>query len=218
MGRALVAGIGVGLAVAVPLGAIGLLVLRTASLRGWRAGAPAAAGVAVADLLYAGVAATAGGVLAGPIGAVAGPLRVVAAVLLLVLAARGLAAARHPAPAPAGEGSAPGLPAPAVGGYPAEAERPWRTFGGFLALTLLNPLTVLTFGAVVVALPPGLLDGVAPRVAFVLGAGAASLAWQLALAGAGSLLGSRLGPRWQRATALLGNGAIAALAVAALFA
>jgi len=207
MGRALVAGIGVGFAVAVPLGAIGLLVLRTATLRGWRAGAPAATGVAAADLLYAGVAATAGGVLARTITAVAGPLRTVAAVLLLVLAARGLAAAWRPTPA----AEVAALPEP-------DAERPWRTFAGFLALTLLNPLTVLTFGAVVVALPPGLLGGVGARAAFVLGAGAASLAWQLALAGAGSLLGGRLGPRWQRATALLGNGAIAALAVAALFA
>jgi threonine/homoserine/homoserine lactone efflux protein len=200
MGGALAAGVAVGLAVALPLGAIGLLVLRTATQRGLRVGLAAATGVGGADLLYAAVAATAGGVLSRPIQAVAVPLRIVAAILLLVIAGRGLVGARRPA-------TSEQDPPPA---------RPWRTFAAFLGLTLLNPLTVLTFAAVVVALPPDLLDTAGARVAFVLGAGAASIAWQAVLAGAGAVLGQRLDPRWQRLTALAGNGAIAALAVAAL--
>lgn len=195
--------VAVGLAVALPLGAIGLLVVRTGTERGVATGLAAAAGVATADIAYAAVAATAGGVLAGPVATAAGPLRVVAALVLLAVAAAGLARALR-RPAGAAPTSAP------------EAARPWRTWAGFLGLTALNPLTLLTFGAVVVALPAGLLDGPAQRAAFVAGAGGASLAWQAVLAVAGAALGRRLDARWQRWTALAGNAAIAALAVTAL--
>ncbi len=130
------------------------------------------------------------------------PLRVVAGVVLLAVAVHGALGALRP-PATAAR-------------PPRSAGPPWRTTAAFLALTLLNPLTVVTFAAVVVALPPDLLAGAGARAAFVLGVGGASLAWQLALGLLGGLLGARLSPRWQRATTLLGNAAIAVLAVAAL--
>jgi threonine/homoserine/homoserine lactone efflux protein len=199
--QALLAGIGVGLAVALPLGAVGLLVVRTGTERGLRGGLAAAAGVATADLLYAGLAATAGGVLAGAVVAVAGPLRVVAAAALLALATRGLVQAWRP---------------PAALDTRAAPRRARRTWAAFLGITLLNPLTVVAFGAVVVALPPALLTGTAARTAFVVGVGAASMAWQAVLAALGAALGRRLGRRWQRTTAVVGNVAIAVLAVAAL--
>ena len=56
---ALVAGAAAGLAVAMPLGAIGLLILEAAIRRGLRPGIAAGAGVAAADLTYAVVAACA---------------------------------------------------------------------------------------------------------------------------------------------------------------
>ena len=56
----LVAGLLAGWGVAIPLGAIGVMVVDLGMRGGFRPAAAAAAGVATADLLYAAVAAAAG--------------------------------------------------------------------------------------------------------------------------------------------------------------
>ena len=58
------------------------------------------------------------------------------------------------------------------------------------------------------------LDGAGPRIAFVLGVGAASAAWQLALAGAGSAAGMRAGPRARAWFGVAGDLVVLGLAVA----
>ena len=57
---ALVSGLVAGWGVAIPLGAIGVLLVDLGMRGGFRHAAPAAAAVATADLLYAAVAAAAG--------------------------------------------------------------------------------------------------------------------------------------------------------------
>jgi arginine exporter protein ArgO len=205
MTAALVAGLIAGYGVAVPVGAIAVLIAGLAARTSLRVGAAAALGVATADGLYAAVAVTGGTALAGVITPIAVPLRWSAAVVLVGLATTtaftAIRAHRTP-PAAADHATGGTLSTPA------------RAFGGILALTLLNPLTVVYFGALVLArqadgdLPPG------EAAAFVLGAFLASASWQLLVAAGGSLVGRVLtGRRGRVVTALASAALIAVLAV-----
>jgi len=98
------------------------------------------------------------------------------------------------------------------------AERPVpsaaRAYLGLLGVTLLNPVTVVYFAALVVG--SSTADAVRPvdRAVFVLAALAASASWQLLLACGGALLGRALtGRRGRLVTALLSSGVILTLAL-----
>ncbi|MEH1013294.1 LysE family transporter [Micromonospora sp. CPCC 206060] len=204
MTGAFVAGLLAGYGVAIPVGAIAVLILGLSARTSFRVGAAAALAVATADGLYAMVAVLGGAVLADLITPVAGPLRVLAAVVLLGIAGHGAwrALRRRSSAAPGRTGA--GL------------TTPWRAFAGVLALTLLNPATVLYFTALILGRPdtgPDLLAG----GLFVAGAFLASASWQLLIAGGGSLVGRVLtGPRGRLTTALLSSALITALAVVML--
>ena len=73
---------------------------------------------------------------------------------------------------------------------------PVRAYAALVALTAVNPATVITFSAVALGRPAGNagLSWLAIGL-FTLGAFAASAAWQLLLVGGGSLLGRLLGGR-----------------------
>lgn len=205
MSAAFLAGMVAGYGVAVPVGAIAILIAGLAARTSLRVGAAAALGVATADGLYAAVAVTGGAALAGIIAPVATPMRWIAATVLIVLAAHTAVTAirRHHRPGGAGAGAGVG------GGM----TTPIRAYGGILALTLLNPMTVVYFGALVLArqaagdLPP------VAAAAFVLGAFLASASWQVLIAAGGSLVGRVLtGRRGRLLTALASAALIAALA------
>lgn len=207
---ALLTGLAAGLAVAMPLGAIGVLLLHEGMTHGARSAAAGAAGVAVVDTAYATLAVVGGTGVAAVLGDHEAAVRVVGAAVLGAVAIGGTVRTLRAAPAPA---------ASAVGGGSAPGQRLTGTFGRFVALTAINPLTALAFVAVATGLAyrwPTAVDG----VAFVVGVAVASLAWQLALAGAGVLLGrwTALGARrtdaLRRALALSGFTLIALLAVA----
>ncbi|GAB3940337.1 hypothetical protein GCM10027614_23830 [Micromonospora vulcania] len=78
MTGALLAGLVAGYGVAIPVGAIAVLILGLSARTSFRVGAAGALGVATADGLYAAVAALGGAAVAGVVEPVAGPLRVVA--------------------------------------------------------------------------------------------------------------------------------------------
>ncbi|MBO4205956.1 LysE/ArgO family amino acid transporter [Micromonospora echinofusca] len=204
MTGAFLAGLLAGYGVAVPVGAIAVLILGLSARTSFRVGAGAALAVATADGLYALVAVLGGAVLADLVSPVAGPLRVVAAVVLLAIAGHGAwRALRHRSSVTPGRTGA-GLTTPG------------RAFAGVLALTLLNPATVLYFTALILGRPdtgPDLPAG----VLFVAGVFLASASWQLLVAGGGSLVGRLLtGPRGRLVTALFSSALITALAVAML--
>jgi len=192
------AGVAAGLALAMPLGAIGVLLVREGTLRGWRRGAPAALAVATVDTLYCIAAVTLGAVLAPVIAAWAPWPRIVGGIVLLGIAAHGLLRLRR----------APGAP-PAGGpaGVPS-----WRRFVAFLALTAINPATLVYFAAVVTGMA-SLVSEPAAGALFVAGVALASLAWQLLLVLAGAALRWTTGPRTQRVTAWVGNGVVAILGI-----
>lgn len=89
-----------------------------------------------------------------------------------------------------------------------------RRYLTFVGLTLLNPVTVVYFGALVVALP--FLAGAAERAAFVAAVFISSLSWQSLLAGVGALLGRGPGQRLTVPSIVVGNLVILCLALAIL--
>ena len=203
MSGALVAGLLAGYGVAVPVGAIAPLIMSLTARTSLRVGASAALGVATADGVYATVAVLGGAAVARLIAPIQSPLRWVAAVVLLGIALRaGWTAIRHRGE-PATARRADGRMGTPLGAY--------LTFTG---LTVLNPATIVYFGALVLGSQGGDLSSPVDRAVFVIAAFAASASWQLLLAGGGSLLGRLLtGPRGKLGTALASSVVIAVLAV-----
>ncbi|MFJ4667734.1 LysE family transporter [Kitasatospora purpeofusca] len=203
MTDALLSGLLAGYGIAVPVGAISVLIVTLASRVSLARGLAAALGVATADGLYALLALVGGATLAPLLEPAAGALELAAAGVLVLLAAHGLRATLRAHRAdrdPAG----PPPPAPAS---------PWRTYASLLGLTLLNPLTVVYFGALVLGgrTGPGSLG---PGLVFVLAAFAASASWQAMLATGGALLRRLVtGPRGRLLTGLTGNLVVLALAL-----
>ncbi|MFF0414632.1 LysE family transporter [Kitasatospora sp. NPDC004745] len=201
MSTALVAGLLAGYGVAVPVGAVGAYLVALTARTTLRTGVCAALGVAAADGIYAVLAAFGGGALAPLVEPVARPLRVGSALVLLALAARTARTALRAHRGRSGSAAdAPGAP-----------PGPGRAFLTLLGITLMNPLTVLYFTALVLGGGPA-PDAVA-RTVFTAGAFAASASWQLLLASGGALLGRLLtGARGRLCTALGSAALVAALA------
>jgi arginine exporter protein ArgO len=186
------AGVAAGYGIAVPVGAIGVLIAGLSARTSLRVGAAAGLGAATADGIYAAVAALGGAAVADLIAPVQTPLRWVAALVLLGLAAMTAWSAFRKRTA---ERQAP---ATAV-----------KAYAAILALTLLNPATVIYFAALVLG-----HGGAGGGPWFVVGAFLASASWQLLIAGGGSLVGRLLtGPRGRTITALVSSVVIAVLAV-----
>ncbi|TAK12805.1 MAG: lysine transporter LysE [Anaerolineae bacterium] len=194
-------GVLAGLGIAIPVGAIGVLILETAMRRGLRYGLAAGAGAASADFLFALLAALAGTALAAALSPYATALRIASAWVLVGIGLHGLWRA----------GSAVVRDASAAQGSP------WRIYGQFLALTLLNPMTIAYFAALILGQGAEGLDSPAARLAFVAGAGLASLAWQSFLAGLGAWAHRRLPPGAQRAAGWLGALIVLGLGIRMFF-
>jgi hypothetical protein len=86
-----------------------------------------------------------------------------------------------------------------------------RTYAGFLGITIINPMTVAYFAALVLGLP-AVQGGLADRLAFAVAAFLASASWQLLLAAAGALLHRHASPGARRWTTVAGNLVILAFA------
>jgi len=178
-----------GYGIAIPVGAIALLIVNTAVQCGFRLGFAAGAGAATADLLYATVAAVAGTAVVSLLQPVALPLRVLGGVVLLALGVAGIRqAARRPTFEAEGVKRCPTL----------------RTYFQFLALTAINPLTVVYFTAYIFGRGTAYAFSMETSLLFVAGAGLSSLSWQTLLAALGGL-GRGLSPGFRRWTVLAGN-------------
>ena len=218
---AFLAGAAAGYGIAIPVGAIAILIVETGLRRGFRLAAAAGTGAAAADGIYAAVAAVFGAALATAIAPYETPLRAASVVVLVAIALRGLAGLRRGAApaAPVDPGPGPVRDGPVSDGPDGEPDAPpgtpaaargtslVRTFGAFLGLTLLNPLTVTYFAALILGLAA---TGAEPsqKAAFVAGAFLASLSWQTLLAAVGALLHRRLSPSLRAGVILLGNAII----------
>ncbi|MFI5837327.1 LysE family transporter [Micromonospora sp. NPDC051300] len=220
MTGAFLAGLVAGYGVAVPVGAIAVLILGLSARHGFRVGAAAALAVATADGLYAALAALGGAGLARLLAPVAGPLRVVAALVLLGIAAHGLwrawsgRRAREVTDAPAGRGPHTEVTEASAGHG---LHTPARAYLALLGLTLLNPATVLYFAALVLGRRDAADPDPAAAASFVTGAFLASASWQLVVAGGGSVVGRALsGPRGRLVTGVVSSALVAGLAAVTL--
>ncbi|MFI7543326.1 LysE family transporter [Actinoplanes sp. NPDC049599] len=232
MTGAFLAGVVAGYGVAVPVGAIAVLIAGLTARTSLRVGAAAGLGAATADGVYALIAVLGGAALAAAITPIATPLRWVAAAVLVLLAAVTARSALRSKPLATGSGSepvGPGVSGPATAGPDvargesapepagrrlavASATTPGRAFLGVLALTLLNPATIVYFAALVLG-----RGGTGGGVWFVAGAFLASASWQLLIACGGALVGRLLtGERGRRITTLVSSGVIVILAIGLL--
>ena len=206
---AFVAGALAGYAIAIPVGAIAVLIVDTGLRRGFRIAAAAGAGAATADLTYATVAMVGGTAIGPALAPWSVPLRVAAIAFLLFLGLRGLAGiARDRRAMAAGTDPEASAGATRTGGLGALA-----TYLRFVGLTLLNPSTVVYFAALVLALPSLGTEPLA-RPAFVVGAFLASISWQTVLAGVGAVAHHRLPAQFRVGIGVLGNLMICGFAVA----
>lgn len=172
-------GTAVGLAVAAPVGPVGLLCIRRALAGGAAIGFASGLGAAVADAAYATLAAFGTGAAIRFLDAYAGVIGVAGGALLLALAASGLR--RRTADEAASATDARVLSA---------------AFASVLALTIANPATILSFLAIFAGL--GAAAAAAP-MSLVFGVFAGSAAWWLVLACATAALGQGIGARGRRA-------------------
>lgn len=204
MGGTVVAGLLAGYGIAIPVGAVGAHLVAVAARSPWRTGAGAALGIAAADGLYALLAVLGGAALVPVIAPVTTPLRWVSAVVLVGLAVRATwtsVRAYRARSAPVRDGADAPL-------------TPVRAFLAFLGITILNPMTVIYFAALILARGPSAASTATEGAVFVLAALLASVSWQLLLSTGGTLLGRVLtGPRGRLATALASSTLIAVLAV-----
>jgi threonine/homoserine/homoserine lactone efflux protein len=194
-----VAGAIAGYGIAIPVGPVAVLIIELGVRRGFRLAAPAGLGAASADGLYALLAVLAGATVAQLLEPFTPVLQVSAVVVLTLIALRGFWAALYHARI--------GIPPNAE--LPAE---PGRTYLRFLAITLLNPTTILYFAALILG-RPDLGSGPPERAAFIVGAAVASTSWQLFLALLGSLFHQRLPWKVQFGISLLGNAVVLAFAI-----
>jgi putative LysE/RhtB family amino acid efflux pump len=174
---ALLAGIGIGMLVALQVGPIFLLCARTSARFGFTPGAAIGAGAATVDLAYAVL-----GALGASVVLQAAPLRValglIGAAVLVYLGLRTLYDAFRVR----------------LGGESdLEVVSPWAAYRTALVATASNPLTILTWAAVFSGATVSEIAGDATKAAaFVLGTALGSLLSHLLLATAMSALGSRL--------------------------
>ena len=209
---AVVAGVLAGYGIAMPVGPVGTYLVGLTARSSLRVGACAAVGVASADGFYALVAAVAGSALAPLLVPVVGPLRWVSVVVLVGLAVMGAVKAVRRYRAHRLGGISQDVPVGARMAYV-----------GMLGMTLLSPMTVIYFAALVLggsgtasadgsgiaASGSGAADPqVLERAVFVVAAFVASASWQLLLAGGGALLGRALTGRLGRLLTAIGSSVV----------
>jgi arginine exporter protein ArgO len=192
-----VEGILAGYGVAVPVGAVAILIVNTSIRCGFTIGFMAGAGAATADLLYAILASVAGVALTAFLEPVASPLRMLGGLVLIGLASWGLWK---------------GLKRRNEPEKTAEARAPLMMYAQFVGITIINPLTVVYFTAFILGRGPSAYQySLMANLLFVLGVVLASLSWQTLLAALGGVAGSRLSSRFRLLATILGNLLVFAL-------
>lgn len=182
MTKALVLGFLVGFPIAAAPGPIFFLLLRRTLARGWRNGAISGLGVATGDAVYAALAAFGITAITSVLISQKRWIGLLGGIAVIAIGARIVVstASPHPGPHPEGEGIER---AQAAGAYVST-----------VGLTLSNPPTILSFGAVFAGLEPHVAAGWLPALMLVIGVFLGSAAWWLILAGGASWLRSRVTP------------------------
>ena len=163
-----------GLAVAAPLGPIGALCINRTLERGFWAGVAGGLGTALADAIYASLAAIGFSAFAATLAMIDAPLKLVGGLFMLWL---GWKSTRPKPPRPAAQVGTRDL---------------LGTVAATFLLTITNPMTILAFAAMFAGL--GLADapGAINAVIVVAGVFLGSLLWWFVLSGGGAMARRRL--------------------------
>jgi threonine/homoserine/homoserine lactone efflux protein len=177
----LIEGLALGFSIAAPVGPIGILcVRRTLSGGRWR-GLCAGLGAATADAAYGCVAAFGLTTVSGFLARRAFWLGLGGGLFLMYLGVRTF------------------LSRPAARAAPADSDRPASIYASTLALTLMNPATILSFAAAFAALGLGTSGDYPSAALMVLGVFLGSAGWWVILSGVVGTLRSRVNEGWTRA-------------------
>lgn len=163
-----------GLAIAAPLGPIGALCINRTLQRGFIAGAAGGLGTALADAVYATLAALGFAAFSSLLAQMDMPLRLVGGGFMLWL------------------GWASMAPAPQKDAARIGARDLMGTTLATFFLTITNPMTILSFAALFAGLGLASVSGLAGASPVVLGVFAGSMLWWCLLSGGVALLRHRL--------------------------
>ncbi|MBM3532632.1 MAG: LysE family translocator [Alphaproteobacteria bacterium] len=196
-------GLLLGLSIAAPVGPIGVLCIRRALEAGFWPGVAGGLGTAVADAVYAAIAAFGLTAVSSLLVQAQGVLSVVGGIALIWLGWVAIA----------------GKPPETAADAPMTRSL-WPTFVSTFLLTMANPATILTFAAIFAGLGLATADTSAGAAILVTGVLLGSLLWWAILSGAVCTLRQRISPTvilWiNRASGLLLAGFGAALLVGLL--
>ncbi len=193
---------GFGLAVAAPVGPMGILCMKRTLVQGWRHGLATGAGIAVGDGLYALVAALGLAGISAFVFTYEKPLHAAAGLFLLYLGLKTFLAR--------GAADGDGAPARPLGGTPR------GHFASAVLLTLTNPPTIIMFAAIFAALAPKTGFEPATAALTVGGVMAGSLLWWIALTAAVMAFRHAIGPRARRWIDRIAGTALAVFGLAEL--
>ena len=193
-----------GLAIAAPVGPIGLLTIRRTLAHGFRIGLATGLGAATADAMYGLVAAFGLTAIMFTLVAHADAIRVIGGIALLVLGASGVRKAlQHRRSAVAAVDDPPGV------------------FGAWLqttALTLANPATILSFIAMFAGI--GIVEpgaDVFSSLLLVAGVAVGSASWWFFLCGMTTAIRGRLSDRAVNTINLVASGSIVVFGLIAIW-
>jgi len=195
--RAFLEGAVAGYGIAIPVGAIAVLIVDTGLRQGFGSAVWAGAGAATADLIYASLAAMAGSALSERMTSIQGEVRIISGLVLLLIAARSLLRVWR-----GGNGS-----------LISQTATPGAIYLRLVGLTLANPMTIAYFSALILGEGTSFAPTTSNRMGFVAGAALASLSWQTFLAGIGAIAHHRLPPRLGRVAGWMGSLIIAGFAI-----
>jgi threonine/homoserine/homoserine lactone efflux protein len=198
----LLKGLVMGFCIAAPVGPIGVLCIRRSLAYGQLHGFVTGMGAATADALYGCVAAFGLTVISDFLVGQRFWLSLVGGVFLCYLGARTF------------------LSRPAEQAASARADGLLSAYVSTLALTLTNPITILSFVAAFAGFGLGTSPDYASAAAMVLGVFLGSATWWLILSGGVGSLRSRIRPAWLQAVNRLSGAVIfgfGAYALASLF-
>ena len=190
-----------GYGIAIPVGAVAILIVNMGMQAGFRIGFMAGAGAASADLIYAVLAGAAGTAVIALLQPFATIMRIISGLVLIGLGAGAIVK---------------GIRSAGSTDKKVHTAGPLGAFVQFLGITLVNPLTVVYFTALVLGRDPSAKSGIADQALFALGAGIASLSWQTLLAGLGGIARNHLSHRFRIWATILGNLLVLGLGVRVL--
>lgn len=154
----------IGIVVAAPVGAMGILCIQRVLAHGWRAGMATGAGIATADAGYAALAAFGVTAVSQWMVDYQAPFRIVGGAGLIWLGWRALRT-------PPAHAAAIAVDSPRLG----------VLYSSALGLTLTNPMTIMAFAAVFAGAGLVAQAGTGSAMVVTLGVAIGSLSWWLAL-------------------------------------